>query len=140
MVRSTDSGRTWGAKVTLDNMGQAAYSRSSGEIVMLLEQWQAESTTSRHAPQYARHADTAVAAVLDCAYYLTKYCKAEAGKGTACQDCLNAHPAKFTLCTLAQEASFCKNGTLPFVYTCVRSAALLTCVRRAQPPFFHVHV
>jgi hypothetical protein len=116
MVRSTDSGKSWTKPIlTASAGGQSVYSATSDTIVMLVG-WPPANASIAVAGGSAVAAPSSREPQLDCTYYLEKYCKADAGKGATCLDCLKApgHAVLHRgLCTATEVSGFCKSGSLP---------------------------
>lgn len=111
MARSTDHGKSWGKPVINNHAGQGVYSYTSDTIVMIVG-WPNVSSSTTTVAAGARQRRT----TQECTYYLEKYCKADAGKGTVCLSCLEAaghQVLKRGLCTATEVSRFCTNGTLP---------------------------
>jgi hypothetical protein len=116
LVRSTDSGQSWTQPTVTTNMGQGVYSATTDTIVMIIGWPPANASTALMATRSSTTTKQLLEDGNGCTYYLEKYCKADAGKGSACTTCLvapNHAVLKRGLCTATEVSAFCTNGTLP---------------------------
>eukprot|EP01043_Picozoa_sp_COSAG02_P053919 COSAG02_NODE_6026_length_3863_cov_7.223433_4_plen_317_part_00 len=117
MVRSTDSGASWTKPIVTAHTGQGVYSATSDTIIMIVG-WPPANVSSSLVAGGNQPASSQqrVQNGNGCTYYLEKYCKADAGKGSMCTACLaapNHAILKRGLCTAIEVSAFCTNGTLP---------------------------
>lgn len=117
VVRSTDNGQSWTQPTVTADTGQGVYAATIDTIIMIVG-WPLANASSTSL-MATRRSTTTKQQLEDgngCAYYLEKYCKADAGKHSMCTTCLAApdHAVlKRGLCTATEVSAFCTNGTLP---------------------------